>query len=105
MDLEDIAANNRLDMAELLEEMEMIVYSGTKLNIDYYLEENLDEYVVEDIYDYFMESETDSLDDALEELSDDDIDLQEIRLVRIKFISEIGRASCREREEIAKQQG
>jgi len=89
MDLEDIAANNRLDMAELLEEMEMIVYSGTKLNIDYYLEENLDEYVVEDIYDYFMESETDSLDDALEELSDDDIDLQEIRLVRIKFISEL----------------
>lgn len=89
MDLEDIAANNRLDMSELLEEMEMIVYSGTKLNIDYYLEENLDEYVVEDIYDYFMESETDSLDDALEELSDDDIDLQEIRLVRIKFISEL----------------
>src|SRR5690625_4273186 len=86
MDLEDIAANNCLDMAELLEEMEMIVYSGTKLNIDYYLEENLDEYVVEDIYYYFMESETDSLDDALEELSDDDIDLQEIRLVRIKFI-------------------
>lgn len=89
MDLEDIADNNRMDMSELLEEMEMIVYSGTKLNIDYYLEENMDEYLVEEIYDYFMESETDSLDEALQELDDEDIDVREIRLVRIKFLSEL----------------
>lgn len=89
VDLEDLAENNRMNMNELLEEMEMIVYSGTKLNIDYYLEENMDDYLVEDIYEYFMESETDSLDRAMEELSDEDIDPEEVRLVRIKFLSEL----------------
>lgn len=89
VDLEDLAENNRMDMNELLEEMEMIVYSGTKLNIDYYLEENMDDYLVEDIYEYFMESETDSLEKAMEELGDDDVDPEEVRLVRIKFLSEL----------------
>jgi len=89
MDLEDIAGNNRMDLDELIEELEMIVYSGTKLNIDYYLENNVDEYVIEDIFDYFMDAETDSLEAALEELAEDDITLTEIRLVRLKFLSEL----------------
>lgn len=89
MDLEDIAGNNRMSLDELIEELEMIVYSGTKLNIDYYLENSVDEYVVEDIFDYFMDAETDSLSDAYDELSDDDITHTEIRLVRLKFLSEL----------------
>ena len=63
------------------------MYSGTKLNIDYFLEAVMDEDHVDDIYDYFMESETDSLDDAIEELGGDYSE-DEIRLVRIKFLSE-----------------
>ena len=89
MDLEDIASNNRLTMDELIEELEMIVYSGTKLNIDYYLESNVDEYVIEDIFDYFMESESDSLEDANKVLAEDDITIREIQLVRLKFLSEV----------------
>ena len=71
----------------MLDEVDAIVYSGTKLNIDYFLEEVMDEDHVDDIYDYFMESETDSLDDAIEELGGDYSE-DEIRLVRIKFLSE-----------------
>lgn len=89
MDLDDIAGNIRMSLDELIEEMEMIVYSGTKLNIDYYLDNNVDEYVIEDIFDYFMEAETDSLEDAVEELAEDDITHREIRLVRLKFLSEL----------------
>ena len=74
---------------ELLDEMEAIVYSGTKLNIDYYFEElDIDEEVVEEIYDYFKHSTTDAVDVALDNL-DGDIYEEDVRLVRIKFISEM----------------
>ena len=67
--------------------MDAIVYSGTKVNIDYFLEDVMDEDQVDDIYEYFRESETDSIDDAVDELGGDYED-NEIRLVRIKFLSE-----------------
>ena len=87
--LEDIAKANGLDFDELLDEMEAIVYSGTKLNIDYYFEElDIDEEVVEEIYDYFKHSTTDAVDVALDNL-DGDIYEEDVRLVRIKFISEM----------------
>jgi ATP-dependent DNA helicase RecQ len=77
-----------LDFDELLSEMESIVYSGTKLNIDYFIDEEIDEDKVEEIYDYFRGSDTDDLDTAMRNLSDD-ISEEEVRLVRIKFISEL----------------
>ena len=86
--LEDIARAQGLDRRALLTDIEGIVYSGTKLNIDYYIDETMDEDHVDDIYDYFIDSETDSLDDALDELGDDCTE-EEIRLVRIKFLSEL----------------
>ncbi|MBQ9666668.1 MAG: RecQ family ATP-dependent DNA helicase [Bacteroidaceae bacterium] len=89
VDLEDIAKANGLDFDELLTEMEAIVYSGTKLNIDYYFESiEMDEDVVDEIYDYFRESDTDDIDTALDNL-DSNIYEEDIRLVRIKFISEM----------------
>ncbi len=86
--LDDIATAQGLDFEELLDEVEAIVYSGTKLNIDYFLDEVMDEDHVDDIYDYFAESETDSLEDAIQELGAECSE-DEIRLVRIKFISEM----------------
>jgi ATP-dependent DNA helicase RecQ len=86
--LEDIASSNEIEMEELLEEMNMIVASGTKLDINYYLEDNLDEDVIDDVYDYFQEAESGSVEDAFNELSEDDITLEEIQLVRIKFMSD-----------------
>ena len=87
--LEDIAKSTGLDFDELLDEMEAIVYSGTKLNIDYYFEDiEMDEDVIDEIYDYFRTSETDNLDTALDNL-DGDIYEEDVRLVRIKFISEM----------------
>lgn len=86
--LDDIANALGLDFDELLDELEAIVYSGTKLNIDYFLEDVMDEDHVDDLYDYFMESETDGLKVALEELGDQYSE-DELRLVRIKFISEL----------------
>lgn len=85
--LDDIAEVNGLDFDELLDEIEAIVYSGTKINIDYFLNEVMDEDRINDIYEYFRESETDNLDDAVEELGNDYTE-EEIRLVRIKFISD-----------------
>lgn len=87
--LDDIAISKGIDFDELLTEIEAIVYSGTKLNIDYFVESVMDEDRWMDIYDYFKESESDSIDDALDELGDDYSE-EEIRLVRIKFISEMG---------------
>lgn len=87
--LEDIADSLNIKMEELLSEMNNIVASGTKLNISYYLEDNLDDAVIEDIYDYFSEAESDSVEDALEELQEDDITLEEILMVKIKFLSEM----------------
>lgn len=86
--LDDIAMSKGIDFGELLDQIEKIVYSGTKLNIDYFLNEVMDEDHLLDIYDYFKESETDSLDDAMDELGDDYTE-EEIRLVRIKFFSDM----------------
>lgn len=86
--LDDIAMAKGIDFGELLDQIEKIVYSGTKLNIDYFLNEIMDEEHLLDIYDYFKESETDSLDDAMDELGDDYTE-EEIRLVRIKFFSDM----------------
>ncbi len=86
--LDDIASANNLSMEEILHEMEMIVASGTKVDIDYYIEDAVDEYSQEDIYEYFMEADTDSVDEAYAELKEDDITLEEIQLIRIKFLSE-----------------
>lgn len=86
--LEDLAEANGLSMEDLLEEMYAIVLSGTKLNIDYYVEDNLDEYAREDIEDYFMEADTDSLEMAFQELQEEDITLEEIQIMRVKFLSD-----------------
>ncbi len=86
--LDDIATTEGLEFGELLFKIEEIVYSGTKLNIDYFLYDIYDEDKIDDIYDYFMDSTTDSIDEALEELGSDYTE-EEIRLVRIKFISEM----------------
>ena len=86
--LDDIAAAQGIDFDELLDEVEAIVYSGTKLNIDYFLEDVMDEDHVDDIYDYFCESDTDKLSVAQDELGDEYSE-DEIRLVRIKFLSEM----------------
>jgi ATP-dependent DNA helicase RecQ len=86
--LDDLAMSKGMEFDELLDEVESIVYSGTKINIDYFLDEVIDEEHQEDIYEYFKESETDSLQVALEELGDDYSE-EEIRLVRIKFLSEL----------------
>ncbi|MBW3519331.1 ATP-dependent DNA helicase RecQ [Flavobacterium sp. NKUCC04_CG] len=86
LSLNDIAAAKGLDMNSLLKEMEQIVYAGTKLNIDYWIDDALDEDQQEEIYDYFMDSESDALKTALEEF-DGNYDTEELRLMRIKFIS------------------
>lgn len=86
--LDDIAVAKGIEFDELLDEIEAIVYSGTKLNIDYFIEDVMDEEHVNDIYLYFKESDTDDLEEALEELGNDYSE-EEIRLVRIKFISEM----------------
>ena len=86
--LDDIAVAKGIEFNELLDEIEAIVYSGTKLNIDYFLEDVMDEDHMLDIYDYFKESTTDKIDDAMSELGGDYTE-EEIRLVRIKFISEM----------------
>ncbi|MBQ6747761.1 MAG: DNA helicase RecQ [Bacteroidaceae bacterium] len=87
--LDDIANTKGMEFDELLDEVEAIVYSGTKINIDYFLREVVDEDHMLDIYEYFQESTTDDLDTAIEELGEDYTE-EEIRLVRIKFISEMG---------------
>jgi len=87
--LEDLAASNNMSMEDLLQELYAIVTSGTKLNIDYYIEDNVDEYSREDIYEYFMQAETDSELEAFNELKEDDITMEEIQLMRIKFLSDL----------------
>lgn len=86
--LDDIAVVKGIEFEELLDEIEAIVYSGTKINIDYFIDEVMDEDHIDDIYQYFKESDTDDLDTALDELGDDYTE-EEIRLIRIKFISEM----------------
>ena len=86
--LDDIADTLGIEFTELLDEIEAIVYSGTKINIDYFIDDVIDDDHIDDIYDYFNESETDNLEDAIEELGEDYSE-DEIRLVRIKFLSEM----------------
>lgn len=86
--LEDIAKSKGLNMNELMTEIEHIVNSGTRINIDYYIQDILDEDQIEEMYDYFLESETDDLVTAAEEF-DGDYDEEELRLIRIKFMSEV----------------
>src|SRR5690554_5306674 len=88
LSLQDIASAKDLEMDALLKEMELIVYSGTRLNIDYWIEDILDEDQQKEISEYFMEAENDSIQTALEEF-DGDYDIEELRLMRIKFISEV----------------
>jgi ATP-dependent DNA helicase RecQ len=88
LSLEDIAKAKGLTMDNLLKEMEQIVYSGTKLNIKYWVDEILDDDQQEEIHEYFMDSQTDKIEDALKEF-DGEYDIEELRLMRIKFISEV----------------
>jgi len=89
MDLEEIASSKGLDMRELMEEIEHICYSGTKLNLDYYINNVLDDERQDEIYDYFMQSNTDNIAVALKELGTDDYTEEDLRLMRIKFLSEV----------------
>ncbi|MTE27415.1 DNA helicase RecQ [Winogradskyella ouciana] len=86
--LDDIASSKGMEMPDFIKEMEAIVYSGTKLNINYWIDEILDEDQQEEIHDYFMESESDKISDAIEEF-DGDYEDEELRLYRIKFMSEV----------------
>lgn len=87
--LHDIAGSNDISMEDMMHELDAIVTSGTKVNLDYYIDEAVDEYSREDIYEYFMEAETDDVNVAFKELQEDDITLEEIQLMRIKFLSEM----------------
>lgn len=87
--LDELAELKGLEFGELLDEIEAIVYSGTKINIDYFLHEIMDDEHIDDIFDYFKESESDSLEDAIEEFGMEYSE-EEIRLIRIKFLSEMG---------------
>ena len=88
IDLEEIAETNGISFNSLLEEIENICYSGTKLNLDYYISHVMDEEKQDDLYDYFMNAETDSIDEALDDEDNQDYSEEEIRLMRIKFMSE-----------------
>lgn len=90
VDLDEIAESKNVSFDELLTEVENICYSGTKLNLDYYIDEVLDEDKQQQIFDYFLESETDSLEEAVDALKDEDPDFSEdnLRLMRVKFLSE-----------------
>jgi ATP-dependent DNA helicase RecQ len=87
---EDIAQAKGLDVDELLTEIESIVASGTKLDIDYYIDDTIEKYHQEDILDYFSEAESDSVQIALDTLGEDDFTLEEIRIMRIKYMSDVG---------------
>jgi ATP-dependent DNA helicase RecQ len=87
--LDELASSKGLEYTEILDEVEAIVYSGTKINIHYFIDEIMDEDLQEDIFEYFRESESDSLEEAINELGSEYTE-EEIRLVRIKFISEMG---------------
>jgi ATP-dependent DNA helicase RecQ len=88
--LETIAKNKNLTIPDLLEEMETIVASGTRLNLDYCLEQELDEYEQEDIFDYFRGSHDDNLEHAFEEFRDRDVSIEQLNMMLIKFLSEYG---------------
>lgn len=87
---EDIANSKGVEVKDIITEVEAIVHSGTKLNIDYYIDDILDEDHQEEIFEYFREAETDSIEDALEELGEDEYSEEDVRLMRIKFFSDMG---------------
>jgi ATP-dependent DNA helicase RecQ len=88
--LEDIAASKGITYEEILKEIDTIVNSGTKLNLNYYIDEVIDEDKQEEVFDYFKTAEVDSIDDALAELGNEDYTREEVQLMRIKFLSEMG---------------
>ena len=88
--LEDIALAKNLNFGDLLTEIESIVGSGTKIDLDYYIDEVVDPYHQEEIFEYFRKAESDSINEALRELGEDEFTEEEIRLMRIKFMSELG---------------
>ena len=88
--LEDIAYGKGLSFDELLSEIESIVSSGTRLDLNYYIEDNIDIYHQEDILDYFHEAESDDVQQALRDLGEDEYSEEEVRLMRIKFMSDVG---------------
>ena len=90
LSLEEIAEAKGLTMKEMIGELESIVSSGTRLNIGHYIDEVIDDDVQDAIYEYFREAESDSVEQALKELGEDEFDEEDVRLVRIKFISEVG---------------
>jgi ATP-dependent DNA helicase RecQ len=90
LNLDDIAASKGLTYEEVLKEVETIVNSGTKLNLNYYIDEVIDEDKQEEVFDYFRKAEIDSIDDALVELGSEDYTREEVQLMRIKFMSELG---------------
>jgi ATP-dependent DNA helicase RecQ len=90
LSLEDIARAKQMKVDELLTEIERIVSSGTKLDLSYYIDEVVDEYHQEDIIEYFQEAESDDIQEALDELGEDEFNETEIRLMRIKFLSDVG---------------
>ena len=87
--MEEIGESKGLTADDLLNEIESICYSGTKLNLDYYIEDILDEEKQDTVYEYFMKAETDSIDVAIEELGESYISIEDLRLMRIKFLSEV----------------
>jgi ATP-dependent DNA helicase RecQ len=89
IDLDELANSKCMEFSELLDEIEAIVYSGTKINIDYFINEVIDDDHQEDIFEYFKEADTDSLKAAIKELGKDYSE-EEIRMMRIKFLSEMG---------------
>src|SRR5690606_12841547 len=88
VDLEEIAVSKSITFEELLTEIENICYSGTKLNLDYYIDQVLDKHKQDDIFDYFLSSETDSIEEAMSDLGNEDYSEEDVRLMRIKFLSE-----------------
>jgi ATP-dependent DNA helicase RecQ len=89
IDLEEIAEAKDLTVSELLNEIEHICYSGTKLNLNYYIDQVMDDEKQDEIFDYFMTAETDNIRVALAEFDNDEVSEEELRLMRIKFLSEV----------------
>ena len=90
LSLEDIADAKGLSMKQLIGELESIVSAGTRVNITHYIDEVIDDDVQNDIYEYFRKADSDSVETALKELGEDEYDEEDVRLMRIKFISEVG---------------
>jgi ATP-dependent DNA helicase RecQ len=87
--LTEIARQNQLSFEDLLAELYSIINSGTKINLNYYIDDVVDEYAREEVYEYFMQAETDDLNTAFQALKDDDIRYDEIQLMRLKFLSDV----------------